>query len=500
MAFEMVETPLPVFRTYIGNLLYSTLDLADEMISSAPAVLGQVDIQDIFSRDFADISIGDIQVKRNTAKMAIGETEVSPKSLRINLLSSRQKSELGSNPNGIFVDTAGGRKVLTVTDYSKRIKADEFPAVIALSDEIPLFAGLKRCGKSRSKSLLWLEQLKNTTVNWELTYLFGVTCAFSDDQHISVASSNSAELDAGIMGNASKLLSLGCNGLVVGGAGMGESLHQLEVAVRSVKAAASAIELQRVEENSNSSSRKILVMVQEMNSIEEILSAVESGGDLIGTNLPQVLSSSGLALTWNLKGKSSSTIGDSGDIKNDTSDSEKRKQLYPTSATGERLDDDCVENPTKRQNTDTASVIPALSITHITPAPTLLDSSIKDSVDDDDDKGADIKSRTTPDEFKHAYSNGGVVNLWDTVHRKTLRPILDNCVCHACRNHTRAYIHHLLLAKEMLGDILVYCHNQHQILQMFNEIRVVKEIDKKSLTADGGDFNSWKNALISTMQ
>ena len=497
----MVETPLPVFRTYIGNLLYSTLDLADEMISSAPAVLGQVDIQDIFSRDFADISIGDIQVKRNTAKMAIGETEVSLKSLRMNLLSSRQKSELGSNPNGIFVDTAGGRKVLTVTDYSKRIKADEFPAVIALSDEIPLFAGLKRCGKARSKSMLWLEQLKNTTVDWELTYLFGVTCAFSDDQHLSVASSNSAELDSGIMNNASKLLSLGCDGLVVGGAGMGESLHQLEVAVRSVKAAASATALQRMEENSSSSSsssRKVLVMVQEMNSIKEILSAVESGGDLIGTNLPQILSSSGLALTWNLKVKSSSAIGGSGDIKNDTSDSEKRKQSSPTSATGERLNDDCVENPMKRQYTDTAAVIPALSIRNVIPVSGLLESSIKDSVDDD--KGTEVKSRTTPDEFKHAYSNGGVINLWDIIHRKSLRPILDNCFCHACRNHTRAYIHHLLLAKEMLGDILLYCHNQHQILQMFNQIRVIKEIDKKCLTADGGDFNSWKNALTSTMQ
>ena len=497
MAFEMVETPLPVFKTYIGNLLYSTLDLADELISSAPAVLGQVDIQDIFGRDFADISIDDIQVQRNISKVAIGDTEMLPKSMRMNLLSSRQKSELGSNPNGIFVDTAGGRKVLTVTDYSKRIKADEFPAAIALSDEIPLFAGLKRCGKARSKSLLWLEQLKNTSVNWELTYIFGVTCAFSDDQHLSVASSNSAEIDSGIMNNASKLLSLGCDGLVVGGAGMGESLHQLEVAVRSVKAAASATALQRIEENS-SSSRKVLVMVQEMNSIKEILSAVESGGDLIGTNLPQVLSSSGLALTWNLKVKPSSTVGDIGDIKNDTFDNEKRKQSSPTSAAGERLIDDCVENPMKRQNTDTAAVIPALSIRNIMPASELLDSSISDSVDDD--KGTDTKSGTTPDEFKHAYSNGGVINLWDTVHRKTLRPILDNCVCHACRNHTRAYIHHLLLAKEMLGDILLYCHNQHQILQMFNEIRAVKEIDKNCLTADGGNFDSWKNALMSTMQ
>jgi queuine/archaeosine tRNA-ribosyltransferase len=494
MAFETVETPLPVFKTYIGNLLYSTLDLDDEIIATAPAVLGQVDIQDIFGRDFADISIGDIQVQRDATDEVAVSSDVSTKHLRMNVLSSRQKSELGSNPNGIFVDTAGGRKVLTVTDYSKRIKADKFPAVIALSDEIPLFAGLKRCGKARSKSLLWLEQLKNTTINLEQTYLFGVTCAFSDDQHLSVASSTSVELDSGIMTNASKLLSLGCDGLVVGGAGMGESLHQLEVAIRSVKVAASAATTERSADSSSSgSSRRVLIMVQEMNTIKEILSAVESGGDLIGTNLPQVLSSSGLALTWSLKGKFGLAISDIGSIKSDASDNEKRKQYSPTS-TGDRTNDS-LENPTKRQNTEIAAVIPALSTRNT--AAISVDSSISASIDDE--KDTDVRSRTTPDDFKQAHTNGGVINLWDIIHRKSLQPILANCMCHACRNHTRAYVHHLLLAKEMLGDILLYCHNQHQILQMFNQIRLVKEIDKNSLTGDGSVFNGWKNELMATM-
>ena len=127
-----------------------------------------------------------------------------------------------------------------------------------------------------------------------------------------------------------------------------------------------------------------------------------------------------------------------------------------------------------------------------------MDTSISASIDDD--KETDDRSRTTPDDFKHAHTNGGVINLWDTIHRKSLQPILANCICHACRNHTRAYVHHLLLAKEMLGDILLYCHNQHQILQMFNEIRLVKEIDKNSLTGDGSAYNWWKNELMATIQ
>jgi queuine tRNA-ribosyltransferase len=51
---------------------------------------------------------------------------------------------------------------------------------------------------------------------------------------------------------------------------------------------------------------------------------------------------------------------------------------------------------------------------------------------------------------------------------------MPGCQCHACKNFTRAYIHHLLKAKELLGDVLLYTHNQHQVLSLFDHVRRVK--------------------------
>lgn len=120
---ETLDTPLPIFKTYIGNLLYSTPDLTDELKASTPVILGQTDIQDIYFRDFGEISSNHIQHHHNTANTsaATNNTEADSIGRRINILSTRQKGQLGSNPLGLSVDTPGGRKVITVSDYSKII-------------------------------------------------------------------------------------------------------------------------------------------------------------------------------------------------------------------------------------------------------------------------------------------------------------------------------------------------------------------------------------------
>ena len=51
-------------------------------------------------------------------------------------------------------------------------------------------------------------------------------------------------------------------------------------------------------------------------------------------------------------------------------------------------------------------------------------------------------------------------------HAKSVAPLMKNCNCYACTSHHRAYIHHLLSAKEMLGWVLLQIHN-HQILSSF---------------------------------
>ena len=64
-----------------------------------------------------------------------------------------------------------------------------------------------------------------------------------------------------------------------------------------------------------------------------------------------------------------------------------------------------------------------------------------------------------------------VLNLLDACHRKDPGPILESCGCHACSHHTRAYIHHLLLAHEMLADVLLQIHNLYHLHNFVDEIR-----------------------------
>jgi hypothetical protein len=78
---------------------------------------------------------------------------------------------------------------------------------------------------------------------------------------------------------------------------------------------------------------------------------------------------------------------------------------------------------------------------------------------------------TPPASYAHAVAGGALLDLWDSCYVRDVRPLLSGCACHACRHHTRAYLHHLLKAKEMLGEILLYCHNQHQYVRLFDSCR-----------------------------
>ncbi|KAK5832411.1 hypothetical protein PVK06_016213 [Gossypium arboreum] len=63
------------------------------------------------------------------------------------------------------------------------------------------------------------------------------------------------------------------------------------------------------------------------------------------------------------------------------------------------------------------------------------------------------------------------INLRATVFRKDTTPIVEGCTCYTCRNHTRAYINHLLNVHEMLAQILLEIHNTHHFLGFFRLIR-----------------------------
>ncbi len=58
-----------------------------------------------------------------------------------------------------------------------------------------------------------------------------------------------------------------------------------------------------------------------------------------------------------------------------------------------------------------------------------------------------------------AYTSRGVLNLRNAKHAEDTRPLDPDCDCPACRNHSRAYLHHLIKAEEMLGPMLLTWHN-----------------------------------------
>ena len=71
----------------------------------------------------------------------------------------------------------------------------------------------------------------------------------------------------------------------------------------------------------------------------------------------------------------------------------------------------------------------------------------------------------------HVYTDHGKLNLFNARYELDERPIQEGCGCPACRKYSRAYIRHLLKAKEMLGMRLCVLHNLYFYNHMMGEIR-----------------------------
>ena len=83
----------------------------------------------------------------------------------------------------------------------------------------------------------------------------------------------------------------------------------------------------------------------------------------------------------------------------------------------------------------------------------------------------------------HVYTNAGKLNLFNAKYETDDRPIEEGCQCPACKYHTRAYIRHLLKAKEMLGMRLCVLHN----LYFYNTMEEIREAIK------AGRYSEYKN-------
>ena len=71
----------------------------------------------------------------------------------------------------------------------------------------------------------------------------------------------------------------------------------------------------------------------------------------------------------------------------------------------------------------------------------------------------------------HVYTNKGKLNLFNAKYELDDTPIEEGCGCPACKTYSRAYIRHLLKAKEMLGMRLCVLHNLYFYNHMMEEIR-----------------------------
>ena len=69
------------------------------------------------------------------------------------------------------------------------------------------------------------------------------------------------------------------------------------------------------------------------------------------------------------------------------------------------------------------------------------------------------------------FTRFGDVKIRNARHRTDTRPLDATCGCYACRNFTRAYLHHLQRVNEILGARLDTIHNLHYYLRLMAELR-----------------------------
>lgn len=73
--------------------------------------------------------------------------------------------------------------------------------------------------------------------------------------------------------------------------------------------------------------------------------------------------------------------------------------------------------------------------------------------------------------FGRAYTSQGELNIKNACHTEDSAPLDATCTCPCCTQYSRAYLHHLFKAGEMLGPILMTWHNLHYYQQLMQDIR-----------------------------
>ena len=85
------------------------------------------------------------------------------------------------------------------------------------------------------------------------------------------------------------------------------------------------------------------------------------------------------------------------------------------------------------------------------------------------------------------YTSAGRFNVVTAANRRNFAPIEDDCDCYTCAHYTRAYLHHLFKAKEMLASTLCTIHNERFTVRLVDDIRAAM---------DAGDFDAFRTEFL----
>ena len=69
------------------------------------------------------------------------------------------------------------------------------------------------------------------------------------------------------------------------------------------------------------------------------------------------------------------------------------------------------------------------------------------------------------------FTRRGVINIKNARHQNDPRPLDENCSCPACTGYSRAYLHHVFRAQEMISGMLLTWHNLHYFQELMQSMR-----------------------------
>lgn len=81
------------------------------------------------------------------------------------------------------------------------------------------------------------------------------------------------------------------------------------------------------------------------------------------------------------------------------------------------------------------------------------------------------------------FTRHGVVNIKNARHQNDPRPLDENCQCPACRNYSRAYLHHVFRSQEIISSMLLTWHNLHYYQEIMQGMRDAIAV---------GQFDAWE--------